>query len=87
MVMVPACTCLSRTWFWPRGLQSAYVHINKRPGSACKEGQTGFYLWCYSSSSYHLENPRWCSHQVLRLEDYLLDSCGSAGVRDQASMV
>ena len=43
MVVVPACTCLSRTWFWPRGVQSACVHINKRLGSACKEGQVEFY--------------------------------------------
>ena len=57
MVMVPACTCLSRTWFWPRGVQSACVHINKRPGSACKEGQIGFYSWSYSSSSHHSWNP------------------------------
>jgi hypothetical protein len=25
----------------------------------------------------HSESPRWCSYQVLRLEDFLLDSCGS----------
>ena len=46
-------------------------------GWLCKGG-TGFYLWSYSSSSRRSKNPRWCSHQVLRPEDCLPDSCGSA---------
>ena len=60
---------------WVQVASCACVHLYGL-GWLCKGG-TGFYLWSYSSSSRRSENPRWCSHQVLRLEDCLLDSCGS----------